>query len=58
MKIKTKHLFHKKKTNEDIFGIKDKAETIGQMKNIAQEKISTRKKRNNNIETQKSYKFI
>ena len=30
--------FSQKKINEDIFGIKDKAETIGQIKNIVQEK--------------------
>ncbi|MDA7830921.1 DNA polymerase III subunit gamma/tau [Candidatus Pelagibacter sp.] len=30
--------FSSKKINEDIFGIKDKAETIGQIKNIVQEK--------------------
>ena len=30
--------FSQKKTNEDIFGIKDKTETIGQIKNIVQEK--------------------
>ena len=27
-----------KKDDEDLFGIKDKAETIGQIKNIVQEK--------------------
>ena len=43
----------KKKTNEDIFGIKDKAETIGQMKNIVQEKDIKEKERNN-IETNPS----
>ncbi len=43
----------KKKTNEDIFGIKDKAETIGQMKNIVQEKDIKEKERNN-IETKPS----
>ena len=32
-----------KKDDEDLFGIKDKAETIGQMKNIAQEKNVTLK---------------
>ena len=32
-----------KKDGEDLFGIKDKAETIGQMKNIAQEKNATQK---------------
>jgi len=32
-----------KKDGEDFFGIKDKAETIGQMKNIAQEKDATLK---------------
>ena len=31
------------KEGEDLFGIKDKAETIGQMKNIAQEKNATQK---------------
>jgi len=39
--------FSQNKTDEDIFGIKDKAETIGQIKNIAQEKDI---KENNNIE--------
>ena len=33
-----------KKDGEDLFGIKDKAETIGQMKNIAQEKDVTLKR--------------
>jgi DNA polymerase-3 subunit gamma/tau len=42
--------FSQKKTNEDIFGIKDKAETIGQMKNIAQEE-DIKEKENSNIET-------
>ena len=50
--------FSPKKTNEDIFGIKDKAETIGQMKNIVQEKDIKKKdikeKENNNIETNAS----
>ena len=32
-----------KKDGEDLFGIKDKGETIGQMKNIAQEKNATLK---------------
>src|SRR6056300_892963 len=41
--------FSSKKTNEDIFGIKDKSETIGQMKNIVQEK-DIKEKENNNIE--------
>ena len=45
--------FSSKKTNEDIFGIKDKAETIGQMKNIVQEK-DIKEKENNNIETNTS----
>ena len=45
--------FSQKKTNEDIFGIKDKAETIGQMKNIVQEK-DIKEKENNNIETNTS----
>ena len=48
--MKIKHLFHKKKTNEDIFGIKDKAETIGQIKNIAQEK-DIKEKEISSIET-------
>jgi len=47
--VKAKHLFHKKKTNEDIFGIKDKTETIGQIKNIVQEK-DIKEKENNSIE--------
>ena len=41
--------FSQKKTNEDIFGIKDKAETIGQIKNIVQEK-DIKEKENNSIE--------
>src|SRR5210317_53855 len=45
--------FSPKKTNEDIFGIKDKSETIGQMKNIVQEK-DIKEKENNNIETNTS----
>ena len=40
-----------KKDGEDLFGIKDKAETIGQMKNIAQEKDVTLKD-NKEVETQ------
>ena len=39
-----------KKNDEDLFGIKDKAETIGQMKNIAQEKDVTLKE-NKEVET-------
>jgi len=39
------------KKNEDLFGIKDKAETIGQIKNIAQEKDITLKD-NKEVETQ------
>ena len=42
--------FLQKKTSEDIFGIKDTAETIGQMKNIAQEE-NVKEKESNNIET-------
>ena len=45
--------FSTKKTSEDIFGIKDKAETIGQIKNIVQEK-DIKEKENNNIETNMS----
>ena len=45
--------FSQKKTNEDIFGIKEKVETIGQMKNIVQEK-DIKEKENNNIETNTS----
>ena len=41
----------KKKDSEDFFGIKDKAETIGQIKNIAQEKDVTLKD-NRKVETQ------
>jgi DNA polymerase-3 subunit gamma/tau len=41
----------KKKNGEDLFGLKDKAETIGQMKNIAQEKNATLKD-NKEVETQ------
>ena len=40
-----------KKEGEDFFGIKDKAETIGQIKNIAQEKDLTLKD-NKEVETQ------
>ena len=40
-----------KKDGEDLFGIKDKAETIGQIKNIAQEKNLTLKD-NKEVETQ------
>jgi DNA polymerase-3 subunit gamma/tau len=40
-----------KKDGEDFFGIKDKAETIGQIKNIAQEKDVTLKD-NKEVETQ------
>ena len=40
-----------KKDGEDLFGLKDKAETIGQMKNIAQEKDITLKD-NKKVETQ------
>ena len=36
--------FSQKKKNEDLFGIKDKAETIGQIKNIVQEKDIKKKK--------------
>ena len=45
--------FSQKKSDEDLFGIKDKAETIGQMKNIAQEKDLTLKD-NKKVETQTS----
>ncbi len=40
-----------KKENEDLFGIKDKAQTVGQIKNIAQEK-DLKLKENKEIETQ------
>jgi len=40
-----------KKENEDLFGIKDKAQTVGQIKNIAQEK-DLKLKENKKIETQ------
>ena len=40
-----------KKNGEDLFGLKDKEETIGQMKNIAQEKDVTLKD-NKEVETQ------
>jgi DNA polymerase-3 subunit gamma/tau len=46
--------FSTKKTNEDIFGIKDKAETIGQIKNIVQEEV-IKEKENNNIEANMSF---
>ena len=39
----TKTSLSQKKDGEDLFGIKDKAETIGQMKNIAQEENATLK---------------
>jgi DNA polymerase-3 subunit gamma/tau len=42
---------HVKKENEDLFGIKDKTQTIGQIKNIAQEK-DLKPKENKEIETQ------
>ncbi len=42
----------KKKEDDDLFGIKDKAETIGQMKNIIQEKdIKIKKNKKIEIET-------
>ena len=41
----------KKKDDEDLFGIKDKAETIGQIKNVAQEK-DVRLKDNKESKTQ------
>ena len=47
----TKTSLSQKKDGEDLFGIKDKVETIGQMKNIAQEKNETLKD-NNKVETQ------
>jgi DNA polymerase III subunit gamma/tau len=40
-----------KKNDEDLFGIKEKAETIGQIKNIIQEK-EVKLKENNEIKTQ------
>ena len=40
-----------KKDGEDLFGIKDKAETIGQIKNIVQEK-EIKLKENNEIDAQ------
>jgi len=43
-----------KKDGEDLFGIKDKAETIGQMKNIAQEKNATQKD-NKEVEMQTNF---
>ena len=43
-----------KKESEDFFNIKDKAETIGQMKNIAQEK-DVKLKDNKEIETQVNF---
>ena len=43
--------FSRKKENEDLFGIKDKIETIGQMKSIIQEKDITIKD-SNDVETQ------
>jgi len=43
-----------KKDGEDLFGIKDMAETIGQMKNIAQEKNVTLKD-NKEVETQTNF---
>ena len=44
-------LSQKKNDSEDLFGIKDKAETIGQMKNIAQEK-NVKLKDDKKVETQ------
>ena len=41
-----------KKEDDDLFGIKDKAETIGQLKNIAQEKDIKIKDDNQKIELQ------
>jgi DNA polymerase-3 subunit gamma/tau len=48
------------KDDDDLFGIKDKAETIGQLKNIAQEKdIKIKDEGNQKIETtDKTFKFI
>jgi DNA polymerase-3 subunit gamma/tau len=43
-----------KKEDEDLFGIKDKAETIGQMKNIVQEK-DMKLKEDKEIETQANF---
>ena len=47
----TQTFLSKKKDGEDLFGLKDKAETIGQMKNIAQEKDLTLKDKKE-VETQ------
>ena len=55
-KIQVKESFNltpteSKKNDNDIFGIKDKAETIGQMKNVIQEK-DLKVKKNEEIKTQ------
>ena len=50
MKISGQTSLSQKKEDEDLFGIKDKAETIGQMKNIIQEKDVTLKD-NKEVET-------
>jgi DNA polymerase-3 subunit gamma/tau len=47
----TQTFLSQKKDGEDLFGLKDKAETIGQIKNIAQEKNITLKD-NNKFEAQ------
>jgi DNA polymerase III subunit gamma/tau len=47
----TQSVSKQKKDGDDLFGIKDKIETIGQMKNIAQEKNITLKD-NNEVKTQ------
>ncbi|MDA7770359.1 DNA polymerase III subunit gamma/tau [Candidatus Pelagibacter sp.] len=51
----TKTFLSQKKDGEDLFGIKDKAETIGQMKNIFQEKDLTFK---DNQEVEKQINLI
>ena len=50
----TQSSLSQKKDGEDLFGIKDKVETIGQMKNIAQEK-DIRLKDNNEIKIQTNF---
>jgi DNA polymerase III subunit gamma/tau len=46
--------FPQKKTDNDLFGIKEKTETIGQIKNIIQEK-DIKLKENNKTETQANF---
>jgi DNA polymerase III subunit gamma/tau len=52
--VEQKSFSKKEKENEDFFGIKEKAETIGQMKNITQEK-DIKIKENKEVETQANF---